>query len=593
MGVKFWSSSGVDDKPATEDLLQITAHTDALTEFIRNCAMPMTIAVQGSWGEGKTTVMNIVRYQLENPTKETSEEETPKSVKTAWFNTWQYSQFEMDDTLSLSLLEYLAETCDPNGDMKAIIRACIKGLRKLVWPLAIELSPVKPIKGFTFKAANSPEAAETEETNRIKAIEELKNAFGKLIKKSLGIGKDETEEDKAKRFVVFIDDLDRLNPEKAVEALEVLKLFLENDHCVFVLAIDYDVIVRGVDAKYGDTKGKANIDARKFFDKIIQVPFRLPVANYQLSNFVLQCMKGIYPKNPEEEEEKAYEDRLKPIADSYVTLIQLSIGGNPRSVKRLLNAFQLQLYAMRSFDKPAQKRLEELKERDKLTEPERAKLKKLKKRGNLTEKEREELEELEKLRKLEETRKKLLFALCCLQLYNENMYDVIARRLNANETEITSLLTLFKGTQSDTDNIDFGDKQDFFKAMLAILDEAVKDMTDEKEKTAVQVQLLKSVVNASSVTASETQENRSFVRNHAVSESDYKNKRLALGPVLECGKLVHVQWGDIKHDRLVNSYVKGLITGMTEFFESNKVEVGTKLIVNYDSGENLLTISEA
>ena len=94
MGVKFWSSSGVDDKPATEDLLQITAHTDALTEFIRNCAMPMTIAVQGSWGEGKTTVMNIVRYQLENPTKETSEEETPKSVKTAWFNTWQYSSLK-------------------------------------------------------------------------------------------------------------------------------------------------------------------------------------------------------------------------------------------------------------------------------------------------------------------------------------------------------------------------------------------------------------------------------------------------------------------------------------------------------------------
>lgn len=78
------------------------------------------------------------------------------------------------------------------------------------------------------------------------------------------------------RVVVFVDDLDRLVPGKAIELLEVLKLFLDCENCVFILAIDYDVVVRGAAEKYGfdlhdnseeglkeQEKGKA------FFDKII------------------------------------------------------------------------------------------------------------------------------------------------------------------------------------------------------------------------------------------------------------------------------------------------------------------------------------
>ena len=48
-----------------------------------------------------------------------------------------------------------------------------------------------------------------------------------------------------------MDDLDRLEHRKAVELLEVLKLFFDVEGCVFILAIDYDVVVKGVTAKYG------------------------------------------------------------------------------------------------------------------------------------------------------------------------------------------------------------------------------------------------------------------------------------------------------------------------------------------------------
>lgn len=51
--------------------------------------------------------------------------------------------------------------------------------------------------------------------------------------------------------MIFVDDLDRLVPSKAVELLEVLKLFLDCKQCVFVLAIDYEVVIRGAIKKYG------------------------------------------------------------------------------------------------------------------------------------------------------------------------------------------------------------------------------------------------------------------------------------------------------------------------------------------------------
>lgn len=48
------------------------------------------------------------------------------------------------------------------------------------------------------------------------------------------------------RLVVFIDDLDRLEPVKAVELMEVIKNFLDIERCVFVYAIDFSIVKFGV-----------------------------------------------------------------------------------------------------------------------------------------------------------------------------------------------------------------------------------------------------------------------------------------------------------------------------------------------------------
>ncbi len=65
---------------------------------------------------------------------------------------------------------------------------------------------------------------------------EFRKTFSKSVKKCL----DSQPRNGPQRrgFMFFIDDLDRINPESAVQILELLKNMFEVDNCIFVLAID-------------------------------------------------------------------------------------------------------------------------------------------------------------------------------------------------------------------------------------------------------------------------------------------------------------------------------------------------------------------
>ena len=60
-------------------------------------------------------------------------------------------------------------------------------------------------------------------------MEQFEKTFAEAITKILG-------EDG--RLVVFVDDLDRCLPEKAIEILEAIKLFLHVPQTIFVLGMD-------------------------------------------------------------------------------------------------------------------------------------------------------------------------------------------------------------------------------------------------------------------------------------------------------------------------------------------------------------------
>ena len=78
-------TSNVIDQPAKadEDRLNMKAYADALTEFIANAQSPLTIALQGEWGSGKTSLMNALKASLVD--------KDGASYLGVWINTWQYA----------------------------------------------------------------------------------------------------------------------------------------------------------------------------------------------------------------------------------------------------------------------------------------------------------------------------------------------------------------------------------------------------------------------------------------------------------------------------------------------------------------------
>ena len=327
---------GQPDEPAVVDEFEIEDYIGGLAEFIEECNTPLTLSIQGSWGTGKTSIMNLVNNRLKEDNAEKGERIIP-----IWFNTWQFSQFNMSEQLPISLISSLINKLDVQDTaINDKTKKVLKGLRycyligKAASIAALELSGAQNTAEMAKKGYEGAEAAVSElsQSDPSVSIENLKNTFTDCITKKL----EERNIDKEKvRVVIFIDDLDRLNPGKAVELLEVLKLFLDCKNCVFVLAIDYDVVCRGVDIKYGslaDDKAESTEKGKSFFDKIIQVPFKMPIARYNIQKYVANCFKQIGIKFANDDE-----------ANVYIDLIKRSIGTNPRSMKRLFNAFQLLL----------------------------------------------------------------------------------------------------------------------------------------------------------------------------------------------------------------------------------------------------------
>lgn len=108
------------------------------------------------------------------------------------------------------------------------------------------------------------------------------------------------------RLVVLIDDLDRCLPEKAVQMLESIKLFLNMPNFAFVLAVDDEVIERGINHRYRDYYLKQEKDQEQngiqppitgseYLEKIVHLPVHLPRwSKNQVEGFILSHFPDLY-----------------------------------------------------------------------------------------------------------------------------------------------------------------------------------------------------------------------------------------------------------------------------------------------------------
>ena len=304
------------------DLFGIQKYQNALVEFVNHSHTPLTIALQGEWGSGKTSLMNLLDDELCDK----------GTFYRVWINSWQYSLMRTPEEAILKIVEGMIEqilkTLSDNDGKNKTVENVKSIFKKISFAggkfLAKQIADKAGLNPDGVDALFDGEGAEGAEISRMK--KEIEKLIAEII---------ETSKDKNKSgFIFFIDDLDRIDPPVAVQILELLKNIFDLDKCIFVLAIDYDVVIKGLEPKFGKLTPQNEREFRSFFDKIIQMPFSMPVASYTIDVYLIDALKNIGFITEEESTEDQYKESLTELAS-------LSVGQNPRALKRLTNTLSL------------------------------------------------------------------------------------------------------------------------------------------------------------------------------------------------------------------------------------------------------------
>ena len=116
-----------------------------------------------------------------------------------------------------------------------------------------------------------------------------------------------------------------------MQILELLKNIFNISGCIFVLAIDYQVVVKGLQHKFGPRTDENEWEFRAFFDKIIQLPFMMPMGQYDIGKYVKTLLHQV----------GFFSDQTDIDEQDVKQIVSYTIGGNPRSLKRLANSLAL------------------------------------------------------------------------------------------------------------------------------------------------------------------------------------------------------------------------------------------------------------
>ena len=300
---------------------------------------PLTIGVSGSWGSGKTTLLQRIKKMLDDAgdlsdagkiafvNDNDTAQQLFRPCKTVWFDAWKYST---EDHLLAALIRVILTTMASGG------------LGDKFWSKVLDKNYPRRDVIATFLSFFSFKVEETGvefDVNKFKTetpfaqntafLDLFDDAFDELLARWVHDTGNSKKIDEAKgALVIFIDDLDRCLPDKVVQVLETIKLFLDKQGCVFVIGADVNVVRDAVTSHYENIKLTGE-SASDYLEKIIQLRFELPpILTDQMGDFLKY----------DAEAQLVVDDEVRRHWSILVTGAEI----NPRKVKTFINDVNLQ-----------------------------------------------------------------------------------------------------------------------------------------------------------------------------------------------------------------------------------------------------------
>jgi hypothetical protein len=132
---------------------------------------------------------------------------------------------------------------------------------------------------------------------------------------------------KSFRIVVFVDDLDRCSPKRALEVFESVKVFLDIEGFIFVIGLSLTTIAKLIEKEYKD----ADVQGRDYIRKIIQIPIFLPEWN---ADDTIKIIDNLIKRNQ-------LHGTYAGLIDENKDFLKTVIEPNPREIKRFINNFMM------------------------------------------------------------------------------------------------------------------------------------------------------------------------------------------------------------------------------------------------------------
>jgi predicted KAP-like P-loop ATPase len=243
-----------NDRPLSDrqyDRLNRAAFVDRIVGVLRGLpkGTGLVVGIHGPWGDGKTTVLNLLRNDLSSS----------DSIVVRDFNPWRLTD---DEAMLRGFFSVLAEAI--GASLSTTFERAKAGAGK--W--------TKRLRWITKTAGWVSKSAET--------VDDLLARFAEVAASGDSVGLDELRsriithlERSAKRIVVLIDDLDRLDKHETHTMFRLIKACADFPNVCYVLAFDDTAVARVLGEQYG---GGDESSGRAFLEKIIHVPLKLPLA---------------------------------------------------------------------------------------------------------------------------------------------------------------------------------------------------------------------------------------------------------------------------------------------------------------------------
>lgn len=223
---------------------------DTITK--RNDNDGLVIGLYGIWGEGKSSVLNMIEEELN----------TNDEVLIVKFNPWR---FKDEDALILNFLKNISEVL--NRELNTKTEKFVDFLKKYGSVTSI----------FNFDLSKLGENFSDTQ------LEDLKNRVNDFLKES------------DKKIVVIIDDIDRLDKQELFSLFKLIKLTGDFSKTYYILSFDDEMVASAIGERFAE--GNRN-SGHNFLEKIIQVPLRIPQAlSKDLLNYTFELLNNILSEN--------------------------------------------------------------------------------------------------------------------------------------------------------------------------------------------------------------------------------------------------------------------------------------------------------